>query len=558
MQKRSSKFNVQLISEAFIQFGLKDIVISPGSRNGGLTMQFVNEASFNCYSIVDERSAAFVGLGMAQKTGKPVVICCTSGSAAANYYPAITEAFYQNVPLVVLTADRPEKFTDLFDGQTIRQQGLYDKHIYKSVQLTEDDDDANLTDNFLKIKETLIACVQNSGPVHINMPFSEPLYESTEEKLIDFDKLSVPKNPVVTVDWETLDPEYRNADKVMVLVGQQNPDDAFNALIGKLTERENVIILTETTSNLHHSNLISQIDAALRNIDENNAEKFQPDLLITLGQNVISKKIKQFLRQYKPKYHWHVDRYWHPDTYFCLTQKINFEAKDFVQEFLEKTLEKSSVYRNLWLDIKERNDVQQAEFMKTVAWSDLRVFKNIVENFPGSAAIHYSNSAVIRYSQLFRHDPTNEVYCNRGTSGIDGSTSTAAGFAMKSEKQVILVTGDISFFYDSNGLWNNYLPANFRIILVNNGGGNIFSIIPGPDSTGALDKFFETKHDFTAEHLSKIFNFDYLTWSDASESKNIWKKFYEMSERPKILEINTKSAPNAQTLRQFIDIKNVE
>ena len=135
MQKRSSKFNVQLISEAFIQFGLKDIVISPGSRNGGLTMQFVNEPSFKCYSIVDERSAAFVGLGMAQKTRKPVVICCTSGSAAANYYPAITEAFYQNVPLVVLTADRPEKFTDLFDGQTIRQQGLYDKHIYKSCLL---------------------------------------------------------------------------------------------------------------------------------------------------------------------------------------------------------------------------------------------------------------------------------------------------------------------------------------------------------------------------------------------------------------------------------------
>lgn len=554
MQQRSAKINIQLISETFKQLGIEDIVISPGSRNGGLTMQFVNEPDFNCYSIVDERSAAFVALGMAQKTQKPVVVCCTSGSAAANYYPAVTEAFYQNIPMIVLTADRPATFTDLFDGQTIRQENLFEKHVFYSAQLIEDESDESLTANFLKIKEAVQKAVINSGPVHINMPFSEPLYEFTEEKLIDFDQIGQPEFAENKIDFDLLKKEYAQSAKVMVLVGQHIPDAVFNCLAAELSVFENMIILTETTSNICVDNVISQIDAVLRNIKSDQIPQFQPDLLITLGQNVISKKIKQFLRENKPKFHWHVDPFWHPDTYFSLTQKVESTANRFLTEFLNQFETIKSDYRENWLQINRRNHQLQHEFMQDLPWTDLYVFKYIIQHFPEEYVVHYSNSAVIRYSQLFKHEKNNAVYCNRGTSGIDGSTSTAIGFAMKSEKPVVLVTGDISFFYDSNALWNNEIPKNFRIILVNNGGGNIFSIIPGPSTTNALEKFFETKHNLKASYLAEMFGFTYSEVRNMAEIKSAFETFYNDSDKPKLLEINTKEAPNAETLRKLIQV----
>lgn len=554
MQQFSAKLNVQLIAEIFAQSDILDIVISPGSRNGALTMQFTNDSRFNCYSIVDERSAAFVALGMAQSMQKPVVICCTSGSAAANYYPAITEAYYQNIPLIVLTADRPANYTDLFDGQTIRQENMYENHVYHSTQLLESEDEESLTENFSKIKKSLVAAFHNSGPVHINMPFSEPLYTSTQEKLINLDTINFPITAREKIDWTLLENEYYAGQKVMILVGLQYPDDALERLLQKISDFENIIVLTETTSNLHHNQFIAQIDAVLRNIKTSEIDLYKPDLLITLGQNVISKKIKQFLRDNPPKFHWHVDLHWHPDTYFSLTQKIKCNAQDFVYEFSKEFVSLDSDYRQNWLTKNSYNADLQQHFMQNIGWNDLHCFKNIIDNYPHNWAIHYSNSSVIRYSQLFLHHPSNPVYCNRGTSGIDGSTSTAIGFAMQHNKPVVLVTGDISFFYDSNALWNNYIPAHFRIILVNNGGGNIFKIIPGPDTTQALERFFETRHDLNALYLAKMFGFEYHQVNSMESLNDAWKDFYQKSTRPKILEIDTKNAPNAETLRAFITL----
>ncbi|MGI9526612.1 MAG: 2-succinyl-5-enolpyruvyl-6-hydroxy-3-cyclohexene-1-carboxylic-acid synthase [Weeksellaceae bacterium] len=554
MQKNSSKINVQLIAETLINLGVQDIVISPGSRNGALTMQFANDNRFNCYSIVDERSAGYVALGMALETQKPVVVSCTSGSAAANYYPAVTEAFYQNIPLIVLTADRPAGYADLFDGQTIRQENLFEKHTYYSTQLQESEEDEILTSNFLEIKKAVHEAIIHSGPVHINMPFSEPLYESIDDSLISFDAIGLPKLPNNSIDWEGLKKEYKAIEKVMILVGQQSPDASLQKLVKEVSAYENVIILTETTSNLHTGEHISQIDAVLRNIKGEMIEAFKPNLLITLGQRVISKKIKQFLRQNKPQFHWHVDLHWHPDTYFALSQKVNLSATSFLSSFLSDFKPKDSNYKNQWLEIARHNQKSQHTFMQQIPWSDLLVFKEIIAHYPAEYGVHYSNSSVIRYSQLFKHTEHNPVYCNRGTSGIDGSTSTAIGFAMKSKDPIVLVTGDVSFFYDSNALWNNYIPANFRIILINNGGGNIFKIIPGPSKSNALETFFETRHQLNASHLATMFGFEYIQVSDGNNLNKVWQNFYAPSKSPKILEINTQEAPNAETLHQFIQV----
>lgn len=548
MPNFSSKINIQLIAETLFNAGIKDIVISPGSRNGGLTMQFANDDRFNCYSIVDERCAGFVALGMAQKAKKPVVICCTSGSAALNYYPAIAEAFYQNIPMIVLTADRPADFVDLFDGQTIRQENIFQKHVYHSVQLTEDENDSAITDNFLNIKNTLNIVFKKNGPVHINMPFSEPLYEFTNEKLINFEKLSIKEVSTEKIDWERLHKEYNEVERIMILVGMQNKDTSFQNLMNKVSAYDNVIILTETTSNLNLKSSISQIDLVLRNVSTEMLDDYKPDLLITLGQNVISKKIKQFLRLNRPRYHWHVDLNWYPDTYFSLTQKVQSDSISFINEFVVNLPKRNSDFRDNWLSLNPNQSFENIE------WSDLFVFKNMIDNFPKNSAIQYGNSSIIRYSQLFEHDITNEIFCNRGTSGIDGSTSTSIGYAMKSEKQTILVTGDISFFYDSNALWNNYIPSDFRIIMVNNGGGNIFKIIPGPDKTNALEQFFETKHNLTGEQLAEMYGFEYKKVGNQYDLKNCWDEFYSESLRPKILEIDTRRAPNAEILKAFITV----
>uniref|UniRef100_UPI0039A6352C 2-succinyl-5-enolpyruvyl-6-hydroxy-3- cyclohexene-1-carboxylic-acid synthase n=1 Tax=Ornithobacterium rhinotracheale TaxID=28251 RepID=UPI0039A6352C len=551
---RSKKINVQLIVEAFYAMGIRDIVISPGSRNGALTMDFVNHGGFATHSVVDERSAGFVALGMAQKTEKPVVVCCTSGSAAANYYPAVTEAFYQNIPLIVLTADRPANFTDIFDGQTIRQENLFEKHTYSSVQLSEQEDDEQIYENFVKIKKAVFSAIEKSGPVHINMPFSEPLYETTAENLIHFEQISTPIPTPENLDWAALKEELSRYQKIMILVGVQRPSKWLSHALKDLAKLPQIIIFTENTSNLHDEKFISRIDNVLFEKEGAKDDLLAPDLLITLGQNIISKKIKSFLRLNRPKAHWHINEYWFPDTYFSLTKKIKQKEEIFAEALSRNIKPKDSEYQSTWLKIREENEAKQNEFLQNLDFCDLWVFQKLIHSYPADCVVQYSNSSVIRYSQLFEHREDVKIFCNRGTSGIDGSTSTAVGYAMKTSEMVCLVTGDISFFYDSNGLWNRDLPNNLRIVLVNNGGGDIFSIIPGPESTGAGMAYFKTAHSLTAKPLAELFGLDYIFAKNKAGVLNALNQFFAPSERAKILEVDTANAQNAEVMRHYIKL----
>lgn len=547
----SDKINVQMLTETLLGLEVNRFVVSPGSRNGALMMEWANHPQCRIYSIVDERSAAYVGLGMAQATKKPVVLCCTSGSAAANYYPAVTEAFYQNIPLIFITADRPAHFTDIFDGQTIRQENLFEKHVYHSVQLSESEDDESITHNFLAIKKAVHSCYQNSGPVHINIPMDEPLYGFTQERLISFDQIGKPQEKSIEIPWEQLKKGEGSSREIMLLLGLHHPDNQLKKMMAKLADYPNITVLTETTSNCHHPEFINRIDATIFTLSDEEKEQMRPDLLITLGQNVISKKIKQYLRAFPPQHHWHIDKHWHPDTYFSLDRKLEIGSRQFIEQFLENISPVSSDYKKMWENKwVQKNEIQQAFLAKT-PWSDLKVFENIVANYPSNYHVHYSNSSIIRYSQLFSHTGVEAVFCNRGTSGIDGSTSTAAGYAIEAAAPVVLVSGDISFFYDSNGLWNNYLPPNFRIILLNNGGGNIFRIIPGPDQTQALETYFETRHQLSAKPLAALHRMDYFSVDNLVDLSGVWEEFYRPSSQVKILEIDTTQVDSAQILRNF-------
>lgn len=553
----SNKLSVQLIGEVLYRYGITDIILSPGSRNAPLTIHFTNHQEYTCYSIVDERSAAFFALGMAQSKKKPVAICCTSGTASANYYPAIIEAFYQNIPIVVLTADRPENYVDIFDGQTIRQKNMYSNHIYGSYQLSESESEKSITQNFLDLKKALNTCVLKSGPIHINIPFSEPLYEQTDQIEISFEKLTLPKKNYNSDKYKPLFSTWNNFSKKMILVGMQQPNSELNKLLEKLAEREDTIILTEVTSNLNSSKFYPNIDRYMFPFGEEALDDYKPELLLTIGQNIVSKKIKDFLRKSKLKAHWHLDEYWHPDTYFSLTEKIEENPVIFLKE-LVKVPPVASSYSLLWKQLKDERQLSHNDFIKNLPFSDLRVIKTLDEKIPDSYNLQISNSSMIRYAQLFNFNSKNKIFCNRGASGIDGATSTAVGFAVADTHPTLLITGDIGFFYDSNALWNKFIPNTFRIILVNNGGGDIFKIIPGPDSSNSLEEYFVTRHNRTARLMAQEYNFEYIQAHNQEELLKQLDSFFLCSEKPKLLEINTINQPNSRILREYFNYLNQE
>lgn len=553
MKKYSSKRSIQLLAHILKEYGISDIVISPGSRNAPIAIHFAESDGFHCYSIVDERSAAFVGMGMAMSQKKPVAITCTSGSAVVNYYPAITEAFYANIPLLILTADRPSELIDLFDGQTIRQHNIFQQHSYGDFQLLEDDQEDAEQENRIIIQKAVELCIEKSGPVHINIPLSEPLYDlvmevptfPSIESNIQQKKFSLPSKYIA--EWNT-------TKRILILVGSHAYSPELNAQLAQLAKNHSAVVLCESNSNIHHDKFFGHIDRYIFNFTEEDYTTYAPDLLITVGQNVVSKKVKQFLRKAQPQSHWHVDPYWHPDTYNCLTDKINAVAEDFFSQLIKSINLEPQAYFNLWDTLKEKRDKKHEEFLNTIGFSDFYIYYLLALKTPEHYNIHISNSSAIRYAQLFDYNDR-QVFCNRGTSGIDGSTSTAMGFAIKDKNPTVLITGDISFFYDINGLWNPYIPPFTRIIVCNNGQGDIFKIIPGPGNTNenTLNEFIATKHHHNAEHIAKHFGFGYVKVDDDTTLGRVMDNFFKPDTKPKILEICTQEVENSEVLKAYFN-----
>lgn len=522
------------------------VVISPGSRNAPLTIGFTNHPSIKTYSIVDERSAAFFALGIAQQTKKPVAVVCTSGSALLNYYPAISEAFYSDIPLIVISADRPKHLIDIGDGQAIRQENVFQNHILSSVNL-----DANSDTNLDLIQDVLKFSIEKKGPVHINVPFDEPLYEVTD-KILELDEVNYTftETPIPVDELQTYADVWNKSTKKMVLIGANYSDELLQIQLDKICKDESVIVLTETTSNVYHTKFINSIDKVIFPLKDVDLEQLKPEILLTLGGMIVSKKIKQYLRKFQPKHHWHVDSKRAFDTYFCLEKHFNISAQLFFSQFFFLSEEKESNYQQSWLKLKESRKESHQQYLSNCNYSDLKVFESILESIPNNSQLQLGNSSIIRYSQLFDIKTSLTAFCNRGTSGIDGSTSTAIGASTVVKNQTLFITGDISFFYDSNALWNKNIKNNFRIILINNNGGGIFKFIAGPQKTNAL-QYFETPHGLNAEHLCKMFGFEYQTATNIDEVKNSLADFYSESNSPKLLEIFTPSQENDIILKQY-------
>ena len=550
------KFSTKILSQTLVQLcldkGINNIVISPGSRNAPLTIGFGENPEMNCFSIVDERSAAFFALGMAQQLKKPVAVVCTSGSALLNYYPAVAEAFYSDIPLVVLSADRPSDYIDIGDGQTIRQENVFENHILYSANCKEGEDFQ--VHNETEINIALNTAIELNGPVHINIPFSEPLYQSTDQKMVWPQNVPFrfPENSI-SEDMSSFLEIWNNSDKKMILVGTLEPNSVESRFIEQIANDESILVLTETTSNLHHSNFISSIDQLIAPLTHEEFASLQPDILLTFGGMVVSKKIKSFLRDFPPKNHWHIDYKRAYDTFFVLNHHFKTDINNFLAEFLPKTQYKISIYRNNWLAVKDQRLQQHKIYETQIPYSDFMVFQKIFSNLPQNIQLQLSNSATIRYAQLFDIPHSAQVFCNRGTSGIDGSTSTAIGAAYISSLPTIFLTGDLSFFYDSNALWNNYIPNNFKIIVINNGGGGIFRILPGEKNSELFATYFETKHNLSAKQLSEMHGFNYTSISVEDNLEKEISNFFQKTNGLSLLEIFTPSNVNDTVLMEYFN-----
>jgi 2-succinyl-5-enolpyruvyl-6-hydroxy-3-cyclohexene-1-carboxylate synthase len=556
----SNKLIVQKIVSACESYGIKNIVVCPGSRNAPFSIAFDNHPKFSTYVVHDERSAAFFALGMIDQLGSPVAIVCTSGSAIQNFSPAVSEAFYRQLPLVVISADRPKNWIDQGDGQTIRQSNVLRDHTMYVAELSDDTESDEYSWFANRELNQAFSHVSNpwKGPIHLNVGLHEPLYDVQEVKEPTFSKIEFVATENI-IDKEILSNLRKEiSGKVLVLCGQMNRNNELQKLLADFAQNTNVAILVENTSNLSDAHFVHCIDRTLNLISENEIEKFVPDVLITLGDAVVSKKIKTFLRKNKPKQHWKIGfAFPNMDTYQSATHVFQVDAASFFKQLLQDQSEiNSNNYGSLWRQKDYLAKDKSVGYLDKVEYSDLQVFDYIFQYLPERSILHMANSSVVRYCQLFDPIPSIDYFGNRGTSGIDGSTSTAVGASVANQEKLhVLVTGDISFFYDSNALWNSYLGKNLRVILINNSGGGIFRIIPGSSTSPQRDTFFEATHETNSEGLCKSFNVNYQTVNTAISLQTVLTDFFteSLNQRPKLVEIFTPREKNAYVLDEYFE-----
>lgn len=526
------------------------VVLCPGSRNIPLVHTLSTHPDFTCYAITDERSAGFFALGLALNGGKPAAICCTSGTALLNLHPAVAEAYYQQVPLVVISADRPAAWIGQMDGQTVPQPGVFQTLVRKSVNLPEIQTEEDEWYCNRLINEALLeTCHRGRGPVHINVPLSEPLFQFTEENLPDVRVITRYQGlSPYDRDYSGLIDRLNGYSKRMVLVGQMNLIYLFEKRYTKLLYKH-FAWLTEHLGNQTVPGLpVRNFDAVIASLSEEKAEQMAPQLLITYGGHVISKRLKKFLRQHPPKEHWHVSADGEVmDLYGTLTTVIEMDPFEFLEKIASLLDNRTPEFPKQWEYYSKMTP--EPDF----PYSEMKVVGELIKQLPESCALHLGNSSSVRYAQLYTLPATVEVCCNRGTNGIEGSLSTAIGYASSSDRLNFVVLGDLSFFYDMNALWNSHFRPNLRILLLNNSGGEIFHTLPGLEMSGTSHKFITAVHQTSAQGWAEERGFSYLKADDEVTLAEAMTLFTqpEQGDKPLLIEVFTNKNKDARILKEY-------
>ena len=545
---------IKNIPEICAQHGVRKVIIAPGSRNAPLIFAFTAQPDMVCLSITDERSAAYFALGIAQQSGEAVALVCTSGTAVLNFAPAIAEAYYQNLPLLIFTADRPAEMIDQADGQTLRQTNIFANYIKASFDLpveTVVDADLNFSDRQVsQAIDTAISYPQ--GPVQINVPLREPIYTALPDthsnpKII---KTLAASQKLNDESLRTLQNSWLKHKRKLVVFGVFPKNDCLNELAQQLANEPDVVVIAENLSNISGINIITQPESLFSRINslENN-DSFAPDLLITIGHSVICKQLKIYLRNHQPAEQWQIESSMpYVDTYKSLTTVVPGYSTESVGKMpLGKTESNfSDIYQQEISKISTLHD----DFVKDAPISDMAVTIELLSQIPTQTVLHLANSTSVRWTQLFPARADLTYICNRGTSGIDGSMSTAAGYAYASKQPTVFLTGDLSFVYDSNALWNNYISDNLKIIVMNNNGGNIFRFIGDKQLMEKSLDFFTTPHQAKIKSLVEAYRLDYL---ECSKTEDLKASINMLLNAPKatVLEVFTDSDLNTENYKGY-------
>lgn len=511
--------------------GVKNVVICPGSRNAPLSISFARSGLFEIDAIPDERSAGFIALGRAIRSRNPVALLCTSGSAMTNFYPAVVEAFYQRVPLIIISADRPSALLDRWDGQTIRQNALFGNHVKESF-ITPEEYISPQTFGELGTRAVQKALEGIPGPVHVNVPLQEPLYPASDRLFLKQDSLA-PEQHQANVNVEFPD---MTGKKVFVLRGfSTDPFRATDAYPAQFCD-------------LMSGYASSPVPEQLFMLDrEDLKEAMQADVLLSDGAAILPKAMKAFFRNYAPKEHYHFSEQGDiADPFFSSPKLIKASLSAFLAS--EKHAWDAD-YAQQWANWSHEMNEHESAFWEGKPYGEFTSTREFLKRLGPESILHVANSMPVRYASFIR-TKAERVYCNRGTSGIDGCVSTALGMAASDEQNHYLLTGDVAFFYDSNALWNHLAKSNLKIVLQNNGGGGIFRLIDGPAKQPELEAYFETAHQRNAEALCANLGCAYIRAENEKELQAGLESL-EKWEGPVVLEIFTNKLENQSFFNQY-------
>lgn len=556
----SSLKNIEILVALLKKFEIKHVVISAGTRHTPLVYSLEHDSYFKTYSIVDERSASFFAIGLIEYLREPVAICCTSGTASANYVSAANEAFYQQLPLLLLTADRNHYYMFQQEEQMIPQEGLYSSVCKKVVTLPHVRDDKDFWYCSRICNEALMELRHGeNGPVHINFIVENdyPIVQG----IVKFDETELPN--VKQIERLTLEDsreqweqkaELLRRSKILIIYGQYGALTEKELLvIERFSEKYNCVFSVDLISNLHSSYSIPTF-ALSRTLNSDEMKELVPDIVITMNANTISdikSRMKPFVKDF---IHWHVSSKGEvSDVFKCLSDVIECSPQMFFERFSEladKEAEHSyyEMWKNAYLRIGDKGSLNK----EIVNYSSMYATQQFLSNIPKDSLLHIANSNSIRLANYFSVDPSVVVYGNRGTHGIDGSMSAFIGQAHISNKLSFLVIGDLSFFYDMNALWNQYIGKNIRILVCNNSGGAIFHTYPNTRNVPTLDDHIAAEHHTSVKAWTESRGFKYLSANNKDEfDKNLPELMMIESDCPIILEAFTDKDIDAQCIDEI-------
>lgn len=557
----TDKWTCRHAALALAAFGVESVVTSPGSRNAPLLMAVSRHGGLKTLSVVDERSAAFIALGIAEISQRPVALVCTSGTALLNYAPAVCEAYHKHLPLIVISADRPEEWIDQADSQTMRQPGALSNYVKLSVDMKAEPADEEQKWLYTRRLNEALNCALAGcpGPVHINIRISEPLTAQAEYSDEQFHRITVITSPekVATTTARTLANDVKQK-KILIVAGFGAPDAALNKAISTLGRQPNVVVLAESLSNLHSDDVLKVSDCMFPGLSTEKAAGFVPDLLISFGGAIVSATLKRFLRQADIAEHWHVGVERNLiDTFRHLSTAIQVPPSDFFPRFagalnfLNKNSTGISPFKKAWGEMASMRNEGQRRKLQSAPWNVATAIGLVMEAAPISGMnLQLSNGLAVRVASMSCLDKFHRVDGNRGVSGIDGSTSTAVGASLAYKGgDTLLITGDMSFQYDLGALASNYLTSKLRIVLLNNGGGGIFKYIKTTRSLPEVDNLFRCHLNLDAKAIASAFGLQYHH-ADSYESLQDAVPAFFAGPGPAILEIATDAGTDAAVLTE--------